>query len=192
MEEMAFNKFKKEVTGHTGPTGQRKVRNSWGVYDYYKYYRKTKPKEPQYVLTESQYFSIIRQVNKLLAEELTSGLEIRLPNRMGELQARKFQTYVRIGKDGKIVTNRPIDWDRTLRLWYEDPQAYKNKLILYSEEKEVFRLRYSRASASYKNKSFYEFKFNKDLRLQLKANIKEGIVDAPLLKVANLKKFYGR
>ncbi len=56
----------------------------------------------------------------------------------------------------------------------------------------MFRLRYSRASASYKNKSFYEFKFNKDLKLKLRDNIKEGTMDAPLLKVANLKKFYGR
>lgn len=192
MEEVTFNAFKKRVTGHTGPTGRRKVRNSWGVYDYYKFYRKTKPKEAKYILTESQYFAIIRHVNKLLADELLTGMELQLPTRMGELQARKFETYVRFNKEGKMVTNRPIDWDRTLKLWYEDEKSYNNKLVLYREEKEIFRLKYSKAKAFYNNKSFYEFKFNKDLKLQLKSNIKEGRIDAPLLKVANLKKFYGR
>lgn len=177
---MTFNDFRKKVT-KDGARGPRRVRNSLGVYDYYKYYRKNRPKESQYVLTESQYFSIIRQVNKLIAEELTSGYYINLPEAMGQLEVRKTPTYVRYNKEGKLVTNRPIDWDRTIRLWWEDVDSYKKKIVLYQEVPEKFRLLYSKGTAMYRNQSFYEFSFNKELRQTLKRNICDRLIDAPLL-----------
>jgi hypothetical protein len=36
---------------------------------------------------------------------------------MGQLEVRKYETYVKF-KDGKIKTNRGIDWNATLQLWY--------------------------------------------------------------------------
>lgn len=185
-----FEEFRGEIL-KAGPKAPKRITNSWGVYDYYKYYRKNKPKDHKYVLSESQYFAIIRRINKLLAEEITLGYDIRLPLRLGELQIRKRIPYVRFDKQGNLVTNRAIDWDKTLRLWYDDSKAYENKLLVYREEKEVFKLNYSKVSAIYKNKCYYEFMFNKDLRLKLRDNIRRGITDAPL-KGPNLKKFYGR
>ena len=52
------------------------IKNSYVVYDGFKYYRKIRPKESKYVLTESQYFSIIRKVNKLIGDSLIDGEEI--------------------------------------------------------------------------------------------------------------------
>nr|DAU83974.1 MAG TPA: hypothetical protein [Crassvirales sp.] len=49
---------------------------------------------------------------------------------MGTLEVRKIERNIRIGKDGEIITNLPIDWDSTLKLWYEDEESYKNKTIV--------------------------------------------------------------
>ena len=57
-----FKRRVRKLTEHR----EHKIRNSLGVYDAYKYYRKNKPKDKQYVLSESQYFSIIRQINNFL------------------------------------------------------------------------------------------------------------------------------
>lgn len=173
MEEQEFlNKVRKvkESRNH-------KVKNSYGIYDGYKFYRKNKPKDPKYVLTESQYFAITRKVNKFLAEALSKGEDVILPFRLGRIEVRKYES--RITWDGKKVkSNLPIDWDRTLKLWYEDKEAFKNKTLIKVEEKEIYKVYYNRNIAEYKNKSFYQFNINKDLKRKLKQTIKEGSLDA--------------
>lgn len=154
-----------------------KVKNSYGVYDGFKYYRKNRPKEHKYVLTESQYFSIIRRVNELLGEALINGEDVTLPYRLGRLEVRKYEA--RITTDGKKVrTNLPIDWDRTLKLWYEDKESYKNKTLIKVEEKEIYKVYYNRNVADFTNKAFYQFDVNRELKRRLKQNIKEGKLDA--------------
>ena len=154
-----------------------KVKDSYGVYDGFKYYRKNRPNEHTYVLTESQYFSIIRRVNELLGEALINGEDVTLPHRLGRLEIRKYEA--RITTDGKKVrTNLPIDWDRTLKLWYEDEESYKNKTLIKVEEKEIYKVYYNRNVAAFTNKTFYQFDVNRELKRKLKQNIKEGKLDA--------------
>lgn len=170
-----FKRRVRRITEHH----EHKVRNSWGVYDGYKYYRKNKPKEKKYVLTESQYFAITRRINNLMAEEIANGNDFKIPHRMGRIELRKFEAKIRIGEDGEVHDNLPVDWSKTLELWYEDKEAHKNKTLVKMEEKEIFTIFYNRNLATYKNQSFYEFKFNRDLKTMLKQKIKEGVVDAP-------------
>ena len=172
-----------------------KVKNSYGVYDGFKYYRKNRPKEHKYVLTESQYFSIIRRVNELLGEALINGEDVTLPHRLGRLEVRKYEARIttnamaKLGRNetvqietlAKVRTNLPIDWDRTLRLWYEDEESYKNKTLIKVEEKEIYKVYYNRNVAEFTNKTFYQFDVNRELKRKLKQNIKEGKLDAFLL-----------
>lgn len=172
-----FKKRVRKATEHR----EHKIRNSLGVYDGYKYYRKNKPKEKKYILSESQYFSIIRQINNLLANEIVKGNEVKLPHRMGTIEIRKYEKSIKIDKDGKVITNLPIDWDNTLKLWYEDEEAFRNKTLLRLDEQEIYKIVYNKEDVNFNNRSFYELVFNKDLRLKLKHNIKQGIVDAMLI-----------
>lgn len=158
-----------------------RIRGSWGIYDGYKYYRKNKPKDPKYVLSESQYFSITRSINELIADTLIKGDDIKLPHRMGRLEIRKISGDIRYNSKGKLITNMPIDWDRTLKLWYEDEESYKAKTIVRQEEKEIFKVYYNRGFANYNNKNFYEFSVNRDLKQRLKQRIKEGKIEAMYL-----------
>ena len=176
-----LGEFKRRIKKVNQPR-EYKVRNSLGVYDGYKYYRKNKPDSKEYVLTESQYFAIIRKINLHLVDELLLGHDVKLPKSMGTIEIRKYDRRVRLGMDGKIHTNLPIDWDKTFKLWYEDEEAFKDKTLVRVEENEIFKVYYNRESATYNNKSYYEFLFNKDLKTRLKQRIKEGLIDAPYLE----------
>lgn len=96
---------------------------------------------------------------------------------MGKLELRKTKANIRI-KDGKIKTNLPVDWDRTLQLWSEDKESFEAKTLVKVEEKELFRVFYNRMNCNYNNCSFYEFRINRDIKKRLKQQIKEGHVDA--------------
>lgn len=177
----SLDEFKKSIKKVNHPK-KYKVNNSLGIYDGYKYYRKNKPKSKEYVLTESQYFAITRKINLLLAEEIIQGHDVKLPHRMGSIELRKNSRSIKIGKDGKVRTNLPIDWNKTIELWYEDKEAHKNKTLVKVEEKEIFKIYYNRELANYNNNSYYEFLFNKDLKIRLSQKIKEGSIDALYLE----------
>lgn len=154
-----------------------KITNSLGVYDAYKYIRKNKWFNIGRSVTEHEFYSIVRRVNDLLAESLLLGHDVSLPCRMGRLELRKYD--VNITLDGnKIKSNLPIDWDRTLKLWYEDEESYKNKTLVKVEEKEIFKVYYNKQLADYNNQVFYEFNVNRELKKRLKQRIKEGKIDA--------------
>lgn len=158
-----------------------KVTNSIGVYDSYKYIRKNKWKHIGRPLTEHEFYSIIRGVNDLLADNLSKGIEVIFPHRMGKLELRKKNVIIKTDEKGNIYTNLPIDWDRTLKLWCEDKQSMESKTLVRQEEKDLFKVFYNRLKCNYNNCSFYEFNVNRDIKKKLKQNIREGIVDAYIM-----------
>lgn len=168
--------FRRAVLKIDGPR-KHKVNNSNGVYQAYKYIRKNKWFDIGRPLTEHEFYTIVRQVNNYLAEELLHGHDIVLPHRLGRIELRKYDTKMAI-KNGILKTNLPIDWDRTLKLWSEDEKAYKERTLVKVEEKEIFKVFYNRRNANYENKSFYEFEVNRDLKRRLKQRIKSGTIDA--------------
>lgn len=172
-----FIEFKRRVR-RSSEHRKHKIRNSLGVYDAYKWIRKNKWLDIGRPLTEHEFYSMIREINNLISEEISLGNEFKLPHRMGTIELRKYDSSIKIDNNGKVVTNLPIDWDRTLKLWYEDKESYNNKTLIRLEEDEIYKVVYNKGNANYNNRSFYEFTFNKDLKSRLKHNIKEGLVDA--------------
>jgi hypothetical protein len=160
---------------------KHKVTNSLGVYDAYKWLRKRKWEDIGRAVTEHDFYKIIRGVNNLFAETLIHGGDVKFPQRMGKLELRKFNASISL-REGKIVTNLPVDWNKTLELWYEDKDAYNNKTLIRIEEKEMFKIYYNKHSASYNNMSFYKFIPNTELRKSLKSAIKDYDIDAFNLK----------
>jgi hypothetical protein len=59
------------------------------------------------------------------------------------LELRKYDASIKI-VDGKVKTNLPIDWDKTLKLWYEDEEAYKQRTLIKMEEKEIYKVHYNK------------------------------------------------
>lgn len=169
---------REELLKVKGPR-KHKITGSLGVYDAYKWIRRNKWFGKKSI-TEHDFYSIIRAVNKEIANELLLGNKVILPNRMGTLEIRKSETSVKF-INGELYNNLPIDWDKTLKLWCEDEEAFKSKTLVKIQEKEVFRVYYNKTKANYNNKSFYKFKVNRELKNRLKNNIKEGLIDAYLL-----------
>lgn len=168
--------FRRSILKVDGPR-KHKVNNSNGVYQAYKYIRKNKWFDIGRPLTEHEFYTIVRQVNNYLADELLHGHDITLPHRLGRIELRKYDARITIN-DGVLKTSLPVDWDRTLKLWSEDEEAYKERTLVKMEEKEIFKVFYNRRNANYENKSFYEFEVNRDLKRRLKQKIKSGAIDA--------------
>ena len=157
-----------------------KVKNSIGVYDIYKHIRKNKWYDIGQPITEHQFYTIIREVNNVLADNLLKGNDIVFPNKMGRLEVRKFEPIIRFD-DNKLTVRLPIDWDRTLKLWSEDEEAYKERTLVKMEEKEIFKVCYNKTRDDFPNKGFYQLQINRDLKIALKKKIKLGNFDAFLL-----------
>lgn len=155
-----------------------KVTNSLGVYDAYKWIRRNKWLNIGQPLKEKEFYNIIRGVNDLLADNISNGIEVVFPHRMGKLELRKTIAVIKTDSNGVLKTNLPVDWDKTLKLWCTDKEAYDNKILVKLEEREIFRVFYNRFNCNYRNSSFYEFNINRNIKKRLKQNIKEGILDA--------------
>lgn len=172
---MDFKEFSTEVR-NARTNKQAKVRNSWGVYDVYKFIRKKGWYDIGRPLKEHEFYSIIRMVNDLLAEELKQGNEVTFPCRMGKLELRKIQVGVSL-VDGKLKNTYPINWHETLQLWFEDSEAKANKTLLRRNEEYTYFIRYNKYAADYENQSFYQFAVNRFVKQELYRNISKGKID---------------
>lgn len=171
---MKYEEFRKLVQKASSPR-QTKVSGSWGVYDAYKMIRKDKWEDTGRPLKEHEFYSIIREVNNLLAAEIVQGREIHFPSRMGKLELRKRESGVRL-VEGKLRNTYPVDWDRTVRLWYEDEEARKDKTLLRNEDGTVYFVKYNKYNANYRNKEFYLFALNRKIKRALHDNIEKGVI----------------
>ena len=173
-----MDNFRREVL-KVNKSRVHKVKNSLGVYDAYKWLRKNKwlDMEP---ISEHDFYAIIRAVNKAIAKSFLHLGSINLPLRMGEIILRKYHPSITL-QDGKIKTNFPIDWDATLNLWSEDKDSYEKRVLIRAEEREIFKVLYDKSKALYNNKSFYTLELNRDIKLSLKKQLKNGLLDAFML-----------
>lgn len=168
-----FKEYLLNLKGHR----KHKITNSIGNYFIYKIIRKNKWYDIPRPLTEKEFYSIIRTINNKLADKLVKGNSIKLPNKMGTLELRKYEAKFNI-KDGKLKTNLPIDWDKTIKLWYEDEESYENKTLIKIKEKEMFKVCYNKKIANYCNKTLYAFQINRDIKKRLKSKIHNKEIDA--------------
>ena len=173
----SYKDFKSAIQGLQN-TRTHKVTNSLGSYDAYKYIRKNKWFNIGRSLTEHEFYQIIRRINNYLAEELINGNDVIFPNRMGKLELRKRNSLPVIDKNGNLKVTYAIDWDNTLKLWYEDEEAFNNKTLVRLPERNIFRIKYNKNTANYNNKSFMEFQVNRNIKVRLKQKIKNNEIDA--------------
>ena len=173
----SYQDFKSAIQGLQN-TRAHKITNSLGVYDACKYIRKHKWFNINRPLTEHEFYQIIRRINNYLAEELVNGNDITFPNRMGKLELRKRNSLPVIDKNGSLKVTYAIDWDSTLKLWYNDEEAFNHKTLIRLPERSIFRVKYNKDSANYENKSFMEFQINRDIKTKLKQKIKNNEIDA--------------
>lgn len=169
MEE-TYGDFLKRIKNVSGPR-VHKVSNSSGISAAILFYTKTRPRDPQYVLSRSQFSKVIDSMNLLLIDELLSNGSFRLPSGLGELRISKRKAATFIDNEGKLVCTRSIDRDKTYRLWYEDEEAMLSKQLVRSDDEYIFRIIHSRVSVRSKNAIYYYIKFGRSVKQKLKNKI---------------------
>ena len=173
---MAFEDFIKEIKKVNNERHHR-VTNSYGSKDAFHFYRKIRPQEDKYVLTDCEYLKIIRLINDQLRLKLIQGEDVLLPERMGRLELRKTKPVIKF-EDGKLKTTLPVNWNATLKLWYDNPQSKNKKQLVRQEVSDIFKVYYNKTKANYNNKLFYEFNTNRTIKVNLKKQIKANKIDA--------------
>lgn len=159
--DITFEQFSAKKRGAgTKNTHKHTVTGSWGVWDYYKHYNKIKPKKPEYVIDRSVFYKIIRKANLAMADLFFREKRLVLPMNFGTLEIISFKDVLEF-RDGKLKTNRLVDWNETIKLWYSDPEAEKNKTLVRFDNTKHIRFHYRKGNAIYKNKTFYEFVVNR-------------------------------
>jgi hypothetical protein len=172
--EQSFQEFR-QIAGIKKGT-KHKISGSFGVYDVYKKIRKNNWYNIGRPVTEHEFYTIIRSVNNKLAEEVGKGKEIKFPYSMGALELRKSQRGVTI-KNGKLKITYPVDWDKTLKAWYENEEMREKKILIRDESPFLYRVQYRRNTAKFENKIFYKFALNRFIKVALKEKIKKGEID---------------
>ena len=182
---MGLKEFRKEVL-KANNKHKYKVTNSNGTKAAWRWIKKNKWLNIGQPITELEFGTIIKAINKTLQDQLVAGKDVLFPNRMGRLEIRKF-TPKKEFKDGKVVTTLPVDWKKTIELWWEDEESYKAKTLVRQDVNEVFTFYYNKNAkyAHYTNKSFYQFIPTRYLKKRIKQKVLNKSFDALLLNKNN-------
>lgn len=179
---MTYREFRIDTLKANRKKHMFKVQNSYGARDAYRWAVKNRHIGRE--LPEKDFRTIVNALNYTLQDRLLQGKDAKFPEQMGKVEIRKCRTHTDL-KDGRIVTNLAIDWDSTLKLWYEDEDARKNKTLVRCETDEKFKFIYNKRGARYNNKVFYEFTPTRGIKLKLKKIIGNEGFDALLLSNKN-------
>ena len=134
---------------------------------YWRWLKKNKWFDLCCPVTERQSGIIIKEINKYFLEKLLQGKDVKLPHHMGTLCIRKIPQKVQF-VDGKLKIPYRPNWKETLKLWYEDASAYKDKVLIRHESDVRYKIVYKFSEAIYENKSFYAFVPTRSFKLALK------------------------
>lgn len=117
----------------------------------------------------------------VMADDVLDGRIVTLPRRMGSISLRRKPRVVKIGDDGKPKVNTPVDWGATVRLWSEDDDARRRKVIVHHDSKNVYSIMYTKNGAAFLYDNRVSFKPVRALKLRLKERLKDGEQDCLLM-----------
>jgi hypothetical protein len=123
------------------------------------------------------YLLITGDYNKFLINKVLEGKEVTLPSRMGTLSILGKKQKVRVDEDGNIQGLAP-DWVKTKELWESNPQAAKDKKLVYHINAHTDNVRYkflwSKSQVLVENKTLYSLRMTRDNKRAVHAMIKQG------------------
>ena len=173
MERSDWKTFREETLKVRGPRKHNR-KNSWGVQDAYKHCMKNKLFKLEESVPIDVFRKIIRTVNLMLIDSFLEGQEIKFPCGMGFIIPFRRENKIQM-KDGKVIDRYPINWDATLKLWFEDEDSRENKVTVKKINKERFFVKHVFPSkGKMKNKTALSFFVNRQFRDRVREKVKEG------------------
>lgn len=157
------------------------IKNSVGVRQGFLFLQKRKWKDVGQPLTEKQFQQIIRSVDKALSNIFIDKKVLTFPYGMGVLEARSTSTAARYNAEGKLIIPKPINWDATLKLWFEDPEARASKTLIRSLQPSKIVIVYEKPEGPLVNKNYFTFYPNREIGRTLSIMLREGTIETFLL-----------
>ena len=108
-------------------------------------------------IKEKEFSAIVKKINERIADAILEGDLVVLPCSMGTIIPMQKEALF-INKLGKVIINKPVDWKATLALWKEDPKAKEENLKIRHDVDKVYRIKYSKRGAHYRNRFYIQFK----------------------------------
>lgn len=127
-------------------------------------------------ITTPEFRKIIETASDILIEKLFTTSELKFPYRLGYLCILKVKPTLKY-VDGKLINRRPIIWSETVKLWEEDEEAWKKKLLIRSQLQHSYILKYTKIGAVFNNKRFFKFKVNRNLTNEFSRRAIEGSLE---------------
>jgi len=147
-------------------------KNFYNLRDIYKFYRENSNKP----VNKQTYLKLTALFSKFLIKKLYEKGKLILPARLGLVSIIGRKTTTRF-VDGKIRGPIP-NWKETRKLWEEDPEAKKNKQLIFllNEETDGIKYKYvwSRKNVLVFNKDLYNIVFTRKNKRDLAKLIKSG------------------
>lgn len=128
------------------------------------------------VLDIKLYIQIANDYNKFLIEKLLTGDQITLPGRMGTIMISGKKVKIKINEDGQ--PNLAPDWVRTKQLWDRNPEAKKNKKLLYLTNEHtngvIYSVAWGKNNVAIENKRLYSLRLARTNKRTINKMINQG------------------
>jgi len=157
----------------TSKRGPKKIISDYGLGDFYKYYTKNS-KEP---VDSKTYSKVISLFNLKIIDNIINNYKVyTVPILRLKIGVRKAKPKIRI-INGILVNGNPVDWVTTKKLWDEDEESMKNKVLVRSTNRHtfgyVFKIVAIKFAAKFKNKAIFKFKASRSFQRALSTRIKD-------------------
>lgn len=154
---------------------RERITNSYYLRDIHKAYKK-RVKNP---LPESDFRKVIKYVDKGLVEYIIDGGIFDIPSRMGHIALVKKKNAMWF-EDGVVKTTRPIDWERTNKLWAEDEDAKQRKILVRRETDYTYYLKWYKDDRTFMYHQETKFSTCRPLKRYIKECINNGKIKGAL------------
>ena len=166
VDNVSFDEFRTQLLKRNSKKDFR-IKNSLGS----KYiYRAVDKSNPLRQVSETDFLHIVRTVNNYLVQELINGQSVTIPFiGIFYIQKRELKTFI---KDNKLITRRKIDWYSTHKLWYEDEQAKRDKILVRFPNTDTYELKWFKLH--FKNMRYFKFKLHRTFEAKLREQLKDN------------------
>jgi len=86
---------------------------------------------------------------------------------MGTLRLLAIPKGAYMDGKGKLRVTYPVDWDATLKEWYDDPRMAKERKVIRRTLDNMLTIAYDKGKARYANQRFYKYHAPRSLRTRV-------------------------
>lgn len=115
----------------------------YSLNHYYNHFITTdKSSNRMFNISKDLYKRILERLVEVYLQNLYLTGSGVLPFKVGKFVIREFEHKPKI-VDDKLVYSGPVDWHKTLKLWYDDKEAEKNKVLIRVEPSVKYTVAYT-------------------------------------------------